>query len=108
MFGWLSQFLGWLTGCLECVARFLVGLLLAGLTELVNLFVAALMLLLSPILALLPDVSFDQLLPDWPWLAWINYMIPLDYALALFTIVVTVLLAWRVVSIGLRWLKVIP
>jgi hypothetical protein len=91
---------------LICLAKFATGLLAAAVVGLVNLLVATLMALLGPILTLLPEVDLPTLdLP--PLLAWANWLFPLDQALIAAGVILTVLLAWPVVAIGLRWLKVV-
>jgi hypothetical protein len=98
--------LQWLIDFLICLANFAVGLLLAGMILLVNGLVAALMLLLTPLLALLPTVDLGSVSPP-PFLAYANWLLPIDYFIALLMIVLMILALWHLVAIGLRWLKVV-
>jgi len=91
--------------CLCCI-RWLAGTLLAGIVGIFNLLVAALFGLLHLILGLLPTADLRQLHPP-SFVAWTNYFFPLDQFLIATGIVVSVLVAWQVVQVGLRWLKVI-
>jgi ABC-type multidrug transport system permease subunit len=91
---------------LICLLEWGAGLLIALLTGLANLLIAGLMLLLGPLLGLLPNASLASFeVPG--YLAWANWLFPLDqFAIAL-VVVVAVLVVWGVISIGLRWLKVV-
>jgi len=71
-----------------------------------NTLLAALTGLLSVLLALLPQVDLPTIsLP--PSLAWANWLFPLDQAAVAAGVIVTVLLAWAVVGVGLRWVKAV-
>jgi len=96
----------WLIDFLICLAKFGVGLLLAGLVGLVNLFLAALMALLSPLLALLPEVDLGDVQPP-DLLALANWLLPLDQFVLLTAVVLSLLGMWHVAAIALRWLKVV-
>jgi hypothetical protein len=96
----------WLIDFLVCLAKFAVGLLLAGVMLLVNLIVAGLMLLLGPLLALLPQLDLGSVQAP-SFIAWANWALPLDQLVIAVGLVVTVLVAWHVAAIGLRWLKVV-
>jgi hypothetical protein len=96
----------WLIDFLVCLAKFAVGLLVDGLILLVNGLVAALMLVLGPLLGLLPDLDLGNAnVPS--FVAWSNWLFPLDQFVLALSLVVTVLTAWHLVAVGLRWLKVI-
>lgn len=91
---------------LKCLVVFAVGALVAGLVEVFNLLIAGLMLLLGPLLAILPEVNLSEVrLPR--FLAMANWVFPLDHFVIALGIVIVVLVAWHVISVGLRWLKVI-
>jgi len=91
---------------LLCLARFLAGLILAGLVKVLNLVILGLMALLGPILSLLPETELPTLdLP--PLLAWANWLLPIDQALIALGVVLTVLAVWPLLAVGLRWLKVV-
>ncbi len=91
---------------LICLLTWAAGLLVALLVGMVNLLVAALMFLLGPLLGLLPDVDLSQYEPP-AYLAWANWIFPLDQFVIALGVVVLVLVAWHVISVGLRWLKVV-
>jgi len=103
----VSSILSPLIDFLICLAKFATALLLSGITLLVNATVAVLMALLTPLLNLLPTVTLPTLNPP-SFLAWANYLFPLDQVAIAGGLVVTVLLAWPAVAVGLRWLKVVP
>jgi len=92
---------------LVCLAKWAVGALVAGVTELLNLVIAALGLLLGPALSLLPNVTLDPFVVP-SFVAHLNYFFPVGTFVALTAVVVTVLLVWPLAGIALRWLKVIP
>jgi ABC-type multidrug transport system permease subunit len=91
---------------LICLLGWGAGLLLSLLTGLINLLIAGLMLLLGPLLGLLPDVDLSRYEPP-GYLAWANWLFPLDQFVIALGVVALVLVAWHVISIGLRWLKVV-
>jgi hypothetical protein len=102
----MGALFGSLFGFLKCLLQWVVAAALAGLVTLGNLLVAALAALATLVLTLLPDVDLPTIsLP--PSLAWANWLFPLDQAVIAGGVVVTVLLAWIVVGVGLRWAKVI-
>jgi len=92
---------------LVCLFKWGAGLLLAGIVGLVNLLIAGLMAILGPLLALLPTVDLAQVdLP--PFLAWANYVFPLDQFVIATGLVVSVLVSWQLIQLALRWLKAVP
>lgn len=91
---------------LKCLMLWVVGAAMAGLAAMVNLFLVVLMALLGPLLSLLPDVQLSSIqLPS--FLAWANWLFPLDQFVIATGVVLAVLVAWHLVAIGLRWLKVV-
>lgn len=104
--GWISALLGSLFTFLKCVIAWAVGALVAGVTVLVNLFLAALFAILGPLLGLLPNVSLANTTAP-GWLAAANWALPLDQFVIATGVIVAVLVVWHVISIGLRWLKVV-
>src|SRR3954469_23590459 len=91
---------------LVCLAKFLAGLILAGLVSLLNLLLAALMLLLGPLFNLLPVIDLGSA-PMPSWFAGVAWFFPLDFFVELSLLVISGLVVWRLVAIGLRWLKVL-
>ena len=91
---------------LKCLVVFAAELLLTGLTLLLSGILAALMFVLGPLLSLLPTVNLEDVsLPG--FLAILNWLFPLDHLVAAIGITALLLGVWHVVSVGLRWLKVI-
>ncbi len=91
---------------LKCLVLWAVGLVAYVLMGLVNLVLAGLMFLLSPLLGLLPTVNLEDVsLPG--FLAMANWLFPLDHLVVAMGITVVLLSVWHIASIGLRWLKVV-
>lgn len=91
---------------LKCLVVFAVELVAAAVMGLVNLVLAGLMFLLTPLLALLPTVQLEDVsLPG--FLAMANWLFPLDHLVVAMGITAVLLGVWHVASIGLRWLKVV-
>src|SRR3954471_17933943 len=98
----MSAILAPLFSFLTCLEKAAAGLIAFALSGLVNLFVLALMSLLGPLLALLPDVTLPTIaLPS--SIAEANWIFPLDQFVIALGVVATVLGAWHLVAIGLRW-----
>ncbi len=91
---------------LICLVAFAAGTILAGLTLLGNLLVAALALLANLGIALLPTIDLGSEGPP-PILAWANWALPLDHLIAIVAVSVVVLGAWHLIAIVLRWGKVV-
>ncbi len=103
---WISELLGSLFTFLKCLVAWAVGAIGVVIVVAVNAFIAALMFLLGPLLALLPNVSLaGTAMPGWVSAA--NWALPLDQFVAATGVVVAVLVVWHVISIALRWLKVV-
>ncbi len=104
--GWVSTLLDSLFTFLKCLVAWAVGAIGVVIAVAVNAFIAALMFLLAPLIALLPDVSLAGTAAP-GWVAAANWALPLDQFVAATAAVVAVLVVWHVISIALRWLKVI-
>jgi hypothetical protein len=93
-----------ITEFLECLAEWFIGALLALQITIFNLLIAALMAIVSPILELLPKVELEHLgLP--PFLAWVNYLFPMEYFVTVVLVVLGIEFIWWAVHIALRWAK---
>jgi len=91
---------------LACLVKWALLSLLAILIWLLNALIAGLMGLLNPLFQLLPEISLGE--ADMPsWFAGVAWFFPLDFFIALSLLIIGVLVVWRVVAIGLRWLKVV-
>lgn len=100
----MLQPIQWLMDFLICLVKYASGLLVAGLIGLVNLLIAGIGALVGFLIGLLPEVQLGSIsLPD--QLAWGNWLFPINHAVAALLLVVTVLVAWTVINIGLRWAK---
>jgi len=95
-----------LFGFLTCLVKWFLLSLLWLLVELVNLLLAGLMALLVPLFNLLPVIDLGSA-PMPSWFAGVAWFFPLDFFVQLSLLVISVLVVWRVVAIGLRWLKVV-
>lgn len=91
---------------LKCLVLFAVGLMKYALVGLVNLLIAGLMGLVSIATGWLPDVTMPQLLSV-PFIAELNWLLPMDQLVTATVVVVAVLGAWMVLQIPLRWAKVV-
>jgi hypothetical protein len=104
--GGLGELLEPLFNFLVCLAEYLGGVILWALETVLNLLIVAVMALVSGVLGLLPEVELSGLtLP--PWLAWVNYLLPVEYFVTLALLLLAVDLAWWVASIALRWAKAV-
>src|SRR5215212_1485984 len=89
---------------LKCLVMFAVGLMRFVIVGLVNLLIAGLMGLVVIATSWLPEVTMPQLLSV-PFIAELNWLLPMDQLVAATTIVVAVLGTWMLVQIPLRWAK---
>jgi hypothetical protein len=97
LFGPLAQFL-------QCLAEWFLGALEWLLLTVTNLLIAAVMGIVGAVLSLLPEVELGGL-TELPFLAWVNYLMPLEYFITVALLVLGIEFVWWVVSIALRWAK---
>jgi hypothetical protein len=99
----LGELLNPLVEFLKCLALWFLGALEWLFITFANLLLKALMVLVS-VLALLPEVNLEHLsLP--PFLALVNYILPMTYFITLVLLTLTVELVLWGVNIALRWIR---
>jgi hypothetical protein len=102
----LGELLEPLIEFLKCLGLWFLGALEWLALTVANLLIAAVMGLVSVVLAILPEVELSHLtLP--PFLAWVNYLFPMEYFITVALVVLGIEITWWLVKIGLRWARAV-
>jgi hypothetical protein len=91
---------------LICLLKWVLLSLIWVALVILNYLLKALMAVLGPLFDLLPVVDLGSVqMPT--WFAAVNWFFPVLFFVQLSLVILVVLVVWRVVAIGLRWLRVV-